>query len=109
MRQAGILAAAGLYALEHHVEGLARDHERARALAETLAACPHVEINLDSVQSNIVLFTPLKNTPQEVCQALDDQVRLVPFGVGQVRAVLHRDISDLDLERAQEALSTYLS
>ena len=109
MRQAGILAAAGLYALEHQVEDLNQDHIRAKHLAEALNTCPNVDIDLNSVHSNIVLFTPLNATPHEACEALNDDVRVLPFGQGQIRAVLHRDISDDDLQRAIEALKSYFA
>jgi threonine aldolase len=56
MRQAGIVAAAGIYALEHNVERLAEDHANARRLAEGLAALPGISLNLEHVQSNIVFF-----------------------------------------------------
>jgi threonine aldolase len=56
MRQSGIIAAAGLYALDHHVERLADDHARARRLAEGLAALPGVELDPATVQTNIVIF-----------------------------------------------------
>ena len=107
MRQAGILAAAGLYALDHHIEDLKEDHRRAKLLAEALDSCSQVDIDLDSIHTNIVLFTPLNTTPKEACAALNDKVRVLPFGIGQIRAVLHRDISDTDLERAIDALKAY--
>ena len=56
MRQSGIIAAAGLYALDHHVERLADDHARARRLAEGLAALPGVELDPATVETNIVIF-----------------------------------------------------
>ena len=56
MRQAGIIAAAGLYALEHHVERLAEDHERARRLARGLAELPGLAVDADRVETNIVIF-----------------------------------------------------
>jgi threonine aldolase len=56
MRQAGLLAAAGLYALEHHVERLAEDHANARALAEGLAALPGIQVDLATVQTNMIYF-----------------------------------------------------
>ena len=55
MRQAGVLAAAGLYALDHNVARLAEDHARARALAAALADCPRVSVDLATVETNIVL------------------------------------------------------
>lgn len=107
MRQAGIIAAAGLYALEYQVEDLAKDHQRARTLAEGISACAQLQIDLESVHSNIVLFTPLSCTPKELCERLSPYVRVLPFGVGQVRAVLHRDISDDDLSRAIETIQAH--
>ena len=56
MRQAGIIAAAGIYALEHHVERLAEDHERARRLARGLAELPGIAVDADRVETNIVIF-----------------------------------------------------
>ena len=56
MRQAGIVAAGALYALDHHVERLADDHENARALAEGLAEIEGVELDPDEVETNIVVF-----------------------------------------------------
>ena len=107
MRQAGVVAAAGLYALEHHVDDLRADHRRARALAEVLDECPNVDIDLDAVHSNIVLFTPSCVSPQEACAHLNPFVRVLPFGAHQIRAVLHRDIDDQDLARAGRSLREY--
>ena len=104
MRQAGVIAAAGLYALEHQVSDLAEDHRRARILAEAIDSCAELKIDLSGIHSNIVLFTPLSCTPHELCERLASSVKVLPFGVGQVRAVLHRDISDLDLSRAIDAI-----
>ena len=104
MRQAGVIAAAGLYALEHQVEDLAKDHQRAQALAEAINDCENLEINLESVHSNIVLFTPLNLSPKALCERLSPDVRVLPFGAGQVRAVLHRDITDDDLNRTIEVI-----
>ena len=56
MRQAGIIAAAGIYALEHHVDRLAEDHERARQLATGLAELPGIAVDADRVETNIVIF-----------------------------------------------------
>ena len=56
MRQAGIVAAAGLYALDHHVERLAEDHANARVLADGLAAIPGLRLDADRVETNIVIF-----------------------------------------------------
>ncbi len=103
MRQAGIVAAAGVYALDHHVERLADDHARARRLAEGLAAAG-VAIDLDAVETNFVQVDvePYGLTKWEAL------ARLKEHGVGMsatvhpstLRAVTHLDVSDDDIERA---------
>ena len=98
MRQAGIIAAAGLYALENHIPDLKLDHQRAQKLAVTLSKHPDIEIDPQRVETNIVIFTPLAHTPQDLCNQWSSFVKVLPFGDGQVRAVLHRDITDEKLE-----------
>ena len=109
MRQAGVIAAAGLYALEHQVDDLAQDHDRAKRLAQALSECTQISIDIDAVHSNIVLFTPLNTSPKEACADLNHLVRVLPFGQGQIRAVLHRDISEQDLSNAIEILQNYFA
>ena len=105
MRQAGIVAAAGVYALDHHVDRLADDHARARALAEAWAAAG-VPVDLEQVQTNFVQVdvAPLGLERDEALRRLRDA------GVGLsstihstvVRAVTHLDVTDEDVERAAE-------
>ena len=109
MRQAGIIAAAGLYALNHHVEDLTHDHRRAQELGQALEACPHIEIDRSSIHTNIVLFTPTRVSPAEACADLNEHVRILPFGNHQIRAVLHRDIDDEGIARAIKVLQDYFS
>jgi threonine aldolase len=107
MRQAGIVAAAGVYALEHHVDRLAEDHARARRLAEGLAA-GGVAIDLDTVETNFVQVDvePYRLTKWEALE------RLKEHGVGmsatvhptKLRAVTHLDVSDDDIERAIDVI-----
>jgi threonine aldolase len=107
MRQAGIVAAAGVYALDHHVERLADDHARARALAERLAESG-VPVDLEQVESN---FVQIDVAPLGLARA-DVLARLLDAGVGLsptihptvVRAVLHLGIADEDVERASELI-----
>jgi len=115
MRQVGILAAAGLYALDHHVERLADDHRRAAALGSALAALPGVVI--EEPQTNIVAFDLDDGHPAlarhgdrpAIARALDDAgVRLTARAVG-FRAVLHLDVDDAGLERAIATLSRVLA
>jgi threonine aldolase len=107
MRQAGIVAAAGLYALDHHVDRLADDHARARRLAERLDAAG-VPVELEQVETNFVQID-VEPLGLERGDALD---RLAAVGVGLsttihptiLRAVTHLDVSDEDVERASELI-----
>ncbi|MFZ1948066.1 MAG: low-specificity L-threonine aldolase [bacterium] len=103
MRQAGIIAAAGIYALKHNIARLADDHRRARVLAEAVAAIPSLTVDLDSVQTNIVVID-VSGTGRSVdqCVLLLEQrgVRVVPFGRTRIRAVTHLDVDDVDVDRA---------
>jgi threonine aldolase len=99
MRQAGIIAAAGLHALDHHVERLADDHANARRLAEGLAQLPGVEIDTRRVETNIVVF----GVPDAyaLCGALYERgVQVTPIGPQRLRAVTHHDVDSADVERA---------
>ena len=99
MRQAGVIAAAGLYALDHHVERLADDHVHARRLAEGLAAIDGVEVDPASVETNIVVFE-VPDAPA-FCAALEaDGVRMGPLGARIVRAVTHLDVDADGIEQA---------
>jgi threonine aldolase len=107
MRQAGILAAAGLYALDHHVERLADDHANAHALAQGLADLPGVEIDVDRVETNIVVF----GVPDAfaLCGELyDEGVQVAPLDATRVRAVTHMDVTAADVDRALTVLQRLL-
>jgi threonine aldolase len=105
MRQAGIVAAAGVYALDHHVDRLAEDHARAKRLAEGLAAAG-LPVDPDEAETNFVQLDvgPLGLTTAEAL------ARLREAGVGfsgtvhpaVLRAVTHLDVTDEDIERAIE-------
>jgi threonine aldolase len=107
MRQAGIVAAAGVYALEHHVERLAEDHARARRLAEGLVAAG-VPVDLDQVETNFVQIDlrPLELSVEDAVARLEeDGVGLTPtMNPGILRAVTHLDVGDDDVERALDAI-----
>jgi len=99
MRQAGILAAAGLYALDHNVERLAEDHAHARRLAEGLAELPGIDIDVARVETNIVVF----GVPDAfgLCGELyEEGVQLAPLGPQRLRAVTHLDVNGDDIDRA---------
>lgn len=104
MRQSGVLAAAALVSLDQMVERLSDDHGRARALGEVIAEYPAYEINLDSVQTNLVIFRP--RTDQEMfIQALKDRGVLVSnMGNNGVRLVTHYEINDNHLDQVIRAL-----
>jgi threonine aldolase len=107
MRQSGIVAAGGLYALDHHVDRLADDHARARRLAEGLAALPGVELDPAAVDTNILVFA-VPDAPA-FCAALDRAgVMLIPLDARRVRAVTHLDVDDDGIDTALDAAAAAL-
>ncbi len=103
MRQAGIIAAAGIVALEQMVDRLAEDHANAHRLAEGLAEMPALALDLDRVQTNIVIFelTSESLTPAELQARLDERgVKLLAIGGQRLRAVTHYGIEADDIEVA---------
>jgi threonine aldolase len=112
MRQSGVLAAAGVYALEHHVERLAEDHANARLIGRRLSSCPGVEIDLDALETNIVVFHLRDGAPDAatvVARAAERDVQVLAFGPRTVRAVTHLDVSRADCEQAAETLAEAVS
>lgn len=107
MRQAGILAAAGIYALDHHVERLEEDHKRAEALAEILKGCSYVE-EVVPVATNIVIFRLAgEQTATDFLKKAESKGLLaVPFGPQDVRFVTHLDFDDAQLEACRQLLPT---
>jgi len=107
MRQSGILAAAGLYALDHHIDRLAEDHANARAIAEAVAQTEAV-IHMADVQSNIVIFHLPPHLPDAatvVSRALAQGVHVQAFGPRTVRATTHLDVSAEACARAGRVLA----
>lgn len=103
MRQVGILAAAGIYALENHVERLADDHKNAASLAQALASMPGIDLDPSEVQTNIVIFdiSPSGMDPSEAVRRLRDAgVLVLPFGPTHLRAVTHLDVDEDDISAA---------
>ncbi|MEQ9499385.1 MAG: GntG family PLP-dependent aldolase [Deltaproteobacteria bacterium] len=107
MRQAGYLAAAGVFALDHHVERLADDHLRAASLAEALRGNDAVAEVLP-VETNIVIFRPKAKVPQVLAALKADGVLAAPMGDG-VRFVTHLDFDDADLESTVAAIQRLTS
>lgn len=107
MRQAGVLAAAGLIALEQHPSKLAQDHRNARAFAEIVAQAPGIALDAAAVQSNIVIFdvSGTGRSPADLSTALKESgVLMNPVNDRQMRAVTHYDVSAADCRQAAEAV-----
>ena len=108
MRQAGILAAAGIHALDHHVERLADDHALARRFAEGAAGIGGLGIALDSVESNIVYFeveAAAGRSAKEISGALAERgVSIGALGPRLLRAVTHLDVGAAEVDAALEVL-----
>ena len=107
MRQSGILAAAGLWALDHNLARLVEDHANARLLAERLAGLRGVSLDLKTVQSNIVIFRLEEGAPDAatvVARAQERGVLVSAFAARTVRAVTHLDVSRTDCELAADRL-----
>ena len=106
MRQAGVIASAGIYALENNIERLSEDHKRARRFAEALNEMPAFSIDLDTVQSNIVFIGTGKGNTKEIIADLSKKgVEILEIDDSTVRAVFHLHITDNDVEKAIEAFT----
>jgi threonine aldolase len=111
MRQSGILAAAGLYALDRNVARLADDHANARTIAEAVAGIPGMILDLATVQTNIVIFRLAPEMPDAaaiVAAAKAKDVLISALAPRTVRAVTHLDVSRDDCRRAGEVLAEIL-
>ena len=108
MRQSGIIAAAGLYALDHNVARLSEDHANARLLAEGLAGVRGIDLDLATVQTNIVIFRTTETAPDAatvVARAKERGVLVGAFAARTVRAVTHLDVTRDQAQRASEVLA----
>ncbi|MEJ2289561.1 MAG: GntG family PLP-dependent aldolase [Deinococcales bacterium] len=103
MRQAGVLAAAGLYALETMPQCLVEDHARARRLAKGLVDVPGIDLDLSTVQTNMV-FLQVADGQAFAARCEAQGVRFSAMGPGRVRLVTHHQITDEDVETALEVL-----
>jgi threonine aldolase len=102
-RQAGLIAAGALYALEHNRHRLSDDHANATAFATTLAAVAGISVDLDSLQTNIVYFDV--DDPATVVDAcLGDGVAMLVLGPTRIRAVFHLDVSSTDTDTAADVV-----
>jgi threonine aldolase len=109
MRQSGILAAAGLYALEHNLPGLVNDHANAKLFAQRLVGHPKVQPTLPD--TNIImldLLEPGSSAEAALTKLAEAGVLLVPFGPTRLRAVTHLDVSKDEVQRAAEVVAEVL-
>lgn len=103
MRQAGILAAAAIYAIEHNLERLPDDHLRTRQLAQVLQELDGFSLDMETVQTNILIFDVHAEfmTPETLVARLKEKgILMLPIGPRQVRAVFHFEVTDEDLNYA---------
>ena len=106
MRQAGMMAAAGIYALENNIDRLREDHRRARKFAEALVEMPNFSVNLDTVQSNIVYIGVGKGRSKQMIEKLAKQdIDILDTDDSTIRAVFHLHIGDEDLEKIIEVFA----
>jgi threonine aldolase len=111
MRQAGILAAAGVVALERMVDRLAEDHVNARTLAEAVAKLPGLAVDLGSVQTNIVIIRVSRGDRARSVAATEElvkgcaarKVKIHAMGPMAIRCVTHKDVDAEDTHRAIDA------
>ena len=110
MRQGGYLAAACIYALDHHVDRLAEDHGRAQKIGEVAAELSYVEM-VYPVDTNIVIvqLKPGKSESWLLQELQGRGVQAVPFGPGLVRFVTHLDFTENDLDQTCEVLNQIAS
>jgi threonine aldolase len=107
MRQVGIFGAAGLYALDHHMSRLAEDHDNAACIARRLSESPRVRLGLDTVQTNIIVFSVTDDAPDGatiVARARERGVLMFAFGPRTIRLVTHLDVTRAQCERAAQVL-----
>ena len=111
MRQAGVLAAAGLIALEEGPKRLKDDHENARVLADLLSRIPGIALDAKKVQTNIVIFSVEPSglsSADFLSQIKSRGVLAVPVDAARVRMVTHLDVTRRDIENAAEAVRSAL-
>ena len=104
MRQGGVLAAAGIWALEHMVDRLAEDHANTRRLADGLANIPGIKVLTDPVETNMVYLAPEALGSDAFMAGLRERGVLCGGGYGMVRMVAHHGINAEDIDEVLEAI-----
>lgn len=103
MRQIGLLAAAAEYAVDNHWPMMEKDHERARQFAEALDSSDAFTIDLETVESNIILFDPVEGLATDWVETFSENgIGVVPFGKHTIRATFHFQITDEEFEQVLE-------
>jgi threonine aldolase len=105
MRQAGVIAAGGLFALDHHIERLAEDHTRARKLAEAVNAMNGFTVDMESVQTNMVYIDGDLDAKEMMARLSKHGIDVLDVGPTAVRAVIHLHITDEDIDRTIAAFA----
>ena len=108
MRQAGILAAAGIFALENNIQRLAEDHRHAEMLAEGLSQLPGLVVDRNPAQTNMVFFTVDPETAAALAAFLKERRILISPGK-TTRLVTHLDISEADINTVLAACTEFFS
>jgi threonine aldolase len=111
MRQVGVLAAAGLVALSRMVERLAEDHKRARSLADRITALPGIQLDPETVETDIIIFGlshPGLSVPAFLEELKQRKVLALPVPQG-IRFVTNKDVGDEDVDRAVSAFEEILT
>lgn len=111
MRQAGILAAAGLYAIENNISRLTDDHARARKLAACFKNYPSIQVDLEATQTNIIIIDFLKTglkAPEIVVKMKEKGLSGIAFSPTKLRLVTHLDVDDEDIDNAIEIITSVL-
>jgi threonine aldolase len=112
MRQVGIIASAALYAVEHNIPRMAEDHANARVLAENLAEIEGIDIDLSTVQTNIVIMdiaSSARTVPEVLDKLKAEGVLGVQFGNTRIRCVTHLDVHKDDINTAVDAFRKVFS
>ena len=109
MRQSGIIAAAALYALENNVDRLKVDHEKAKYFAEEISKIDGFNVNLDNVQTNIVVFSYSKKSKEDLINLLESNgVRISSGSYENLRAVFHLDVTFEEVKKSIEIIKKIL-
>jgi threonine aldolase len=106
MRQVGLLAAAADYALVHNWDKLTQDHRRAKEVARVIFDSKHLAVDMNKLQTNILLFDTVNESAENVIAKLAGKgIQVIPFGPNTIRATFHFQITDEDVEQVKKALA----